>query len=225
MSILQAFEEKGYVVAPSILGPNEIASIESALSNVLTSNAGTRNLLELEWCQSLVARVRAEPSIRELLPGSSVAVQCTLFDKTPKRNWLVPLHQDLSIPVSARVAHLELRAWSTKEGQDFVQPPDDLLAELVAVRLHIDECGPDNGPLRVVPGSHREGRLAAPAARLLRDCLGEVACAVGRGGALILKPLLLHASSKASSPNHRRVLHFLFGPASIGYGLRWQHAF
>ena len=57
-----------------------------------------------------------------------------------------------------------------------------------------------------------------------QDRVGEVACTVGRGGALILKPLLLHASSKASSPNHRRVLHFLFGPASIGYGLRWQHA-
>jgi ectoine hydroxylase-related dioxygenase (phytanoyl-CoA dioxygenase family) len=224
MSMLQALEENGYVVTPSIVGPSEAASIALALSNVAASSAGTRNLLELEWCQSLVARLRATPNLRELLPGSSVAVQCTLFDKTPDRNWLVALHQDLSIPVNARVAHPELGVWSVKEGQNFVQPPDELLARLVAVRLHVDECGPENGPLRVVPGSHREGRLAASAARLLRDRVGEVACTVGRGGALILKPLLLHASSKASSPNHRRVLHFLFGPASIGYGLRWQHA-
>jgi len=224
MSMFQALEEKGYVVASPVLGPSEVASIELALSKVPASNAGTRNLLGLEWCQSLVARLRTAPSLREVLPASSVAVQCTLFDKTPDRNWLVALHQDLSIPVSARVAHPKLGVWSVKEGQTFVQPPDDLLAQLIAVRLHVDECGPENGPLRVVPGSHREGRLATSAARLLRDRVGEVACTVGRGGALILKPLLLHASSKASSPSHRRVLHFLFGPASIGYGLRWQHA-
>ena len=224
MSLRHALEESGYVVAPSILRPNEVASTESALSSMPTSAAGTRNLLDLEWCRSLVGRLRASPSVCELLPPSDVAVQCTLFDKTPERNWLVALHQDLSIPVSARVPHPELRAWSIKEGQDFVQPPDELLAQLIAVRLHIDECGPENGPLRVVPGSHREGRLSASAARLVRDRVGEIACTVGRGGALILKPLLLHASSKASSPNHRRVLHFLFGPASIGYGLRWQHA-
>jgi hypothetical protein len=47
---------------------------------------------------------------------------------------------------------------------------------------------------------------------------------VGSGGVLLLRPLLLHASSKARSPCHRRVLHFLFGPEVVGYGLRWQHA-
>lgn len=224
MSLHQALEQNGYVIAPSILGPEEASSIESALSQMHTSGAGTRNLLELEWCRGVVDRLRAAPALRDLLPISSVAVQCTLFDKTPDQNWLVALHQDLSIPVGSRVAHPRLVAWSVKEGQNFVQPPDKLLAQLVAVRVHIDECGPENGPLRVVPGSHREGRLAGEAARQLRDRLGEVACVVGRGGALILKPLLLHASSKAISPNHRRVLHFLFGPALIGYGLRWQHA-
>ena len=224
MSLQQALEKNGYVIAPSILAPGEASSIESALTQVPTSGAGTRNLLEFEWCRGVVERLRAAPNLRDLLSGPIVAVQCTLFDKTPDQNWLVALHQDLSIPVIERVPHPALGVWSVKEGQNFVQPPDELLAQLVAMRVHIDECGPENGPLRVVPGSHREGRLGASAARLLRDRVGEVACTVGRGGALILKPLLLHASSKALSPNHRRVLHFLFGPASIGYGLRWQHA-
>lgn len=224
MPLHQALEQNGYVIAPSVLGPDEASSIESALSQMPTFGAGTRNLLELEWCRGVVEHLRTAPGLGDLLPGSTVAVQCTLFDKTPDQNWLVALHQDLNIPVSARVEHPGLGVWSVKEGQTFVQPPDELLAQLVAIRVHIDECGPENGPLRVVPGSHRAGRLAASAALQLRDRLGEVACTVGRGGALILKPLLLHASSKALSPNHRRVLHFLFGPASIGYGLRWQHA-
>jgi hypothetical protein len=220
----RALEQDGYVIAPSILGPDEAASIEAALSQMSNLEVGTRNLLELEWCRAVVKRLRAAAGLGALLPGTGVAVQCTLFDKSPGRNWLVAMHQDLSIPVSARVAHPSLGVWSVKEGQTFVQPPHELLAQLIAVRIHIDECGLENGPLRVVPGSHREGRLTPSAARQLRDRLGEVACTVGRGGAVILKPLLLHASSKALSPSHRRVLHFLFGPASIGYGLRWRYA-
>jgi ectoine hydroxylase-related dioxygenase (phytanoyl-CoA dioxygenase family) len=105
-----------------------------------------------------------------------------------------------------------------------VQPPDGVLQQLLAVRVHIDDCGVENGPLRVVPGSHVHGRIASSSVGRLRDAVGEVPCLVKRGGALLFKPLVLHASSKAVSPRHRRVLHFLFGPSAIGYGLRWQHA-
>lgn len=218
MSTLRALERNGYAIAPAILDPVETSSVEQLLRAVPVTGAGTRNLLEFEWCRALAVRIRSELEI------VGVAVQCTLFEKSPERNWLVALHQDLSIPVHDRVEHPELRAWSVKEGQHFVQPPAELLEQLVAVRLHIDDCGPENGPLRVVPESHLRGRLDAPAAESLRSSAGEVSFEVGRGGAFLLKPLTLHASSKASSPNRRRVLHFLFGPASIDYGLRWQHA-
>ncbi|QJR09246.1 hypothetical protein DSM104443_00283 [Usitatibacter rugosus] len=211
-------EQDGYAVAPAVFDLMETASIAEALQAVPIASAGTRNLLEFGWCRALVGRIRSTLEIR------GVAVQCTLFDKTPERNWLVAFHQDLSIPVRERVEHPELRAWSVKEGQQFVQPPVALLEQLTAVRIHIDDCDPENGPLRLVPGSHRHGRLDESEAKRLRKVTGEVPLPIGRGGALILKPLLLHASSKAASPRHRRVLHFLFGPASIGYGLRWQHA-
>jgi ectoine hydroxylase-related dioxygenase (phytanoyl-CoA dioxygenase family) len=211
-------EENGYTILPAVLGQKEAAALEDAVAAVQVSSAGTRNLLMHSWCRAVSTRLRSALSL------SGVAVQCTLFDKTPIRNWLVPLHQDLSIPVAERVEHPELRAWSVKEGQHFVQPPAELLEQLLAVRLHLDGCVQNNGPLRVVPGSHRNGRLDSAAARRLRDQLGEVSCPVEKGGVLLLRPLLLHASSKASSPGHRRVLHFLFGPASIGYGLRWQDA-
>ncbi|WP_322533909.1 phytanoyl-CoA dioxygenase family protein [Duganella zoogloeoides] len=105
-----------------------------------------------------------------------------------------------------------------------MQPPETVLQELVAVRLHIDECGADDGPLKVVPGSHQAGRLGAQAALNARDNLGEAICTVGKGGVLILRPLLLHASSKANGSSRRRVLHFVFGPGMLPYGLRWQHA-
>jgi hypothetical protein len=153
-----------------------------------------------------------------------VAVQCTLFDKSPRANWLVALHQDLSIPVGDRVPHPELTGWSRKEGVLHVQPPASLLETLVAVRVHLDDSTADGGPLRVVPGSHRDGRFTESGASARRAERGETECLVGKGGVLLMRPLLLHASSKASRPSRRRVLHFLFGPAGLPYGLRWPDA-
>lgn len=222
--VLRAVEEAGFAVAPAVLTPEEAASTEEALRSVRLTSAGTRNLVELPWCRRLIGCIKSHAEIKPVLPLSPVAVQCTLFEKSEERNWLVALHQDLSIPVKERIENAQLGIWSRKEGQQFVQAPTELLEQLLAVRIHIDHCGPENGPLRVVPGSHRYGRVGEAAARRLRDAAGEVTCAIDSGGALLLRPLLLHASSKASSPRHRRVLHFLFGPESIGYGLRWQHA-
>lgn len=180
--------------------------------------------LEHSWCRALGDELRRRPVLREILPVDSVAVQCTLFDKSPAKNWLVSLHQDLSIPVRARVAAAECSGWSEKEGVVFVQPPVAILEQLVAVRLHIDDCPEESGPLRVVPGSHGFGRLDADRANALRAARGEVIVAVERGGVLVMRPLILHASSKASAPKPRRVLHFVFGPPQLPFGLEWQWA-
>ena len=214
-------EADGYVIVPGVLSTDERHAVEYSLSAIAACGAGTRNLLAFQWCRMLAARIAAHGVIQTALQTCAVAVQCTLFDKSPDRNWLVALHQDVSIPVRNRVEHPALRGWSQKEGQYFVQPPVTLLQSLLAVRVHIDDCGPSNGPLRVVPGSHRRGRLHSREAELLRDTTGNMVCAISAGDALLMRPLLLHASSKAAYPARRRVLHFLFGPASPGYGLEW----
>jgi len=61
-------------------------------------------------------------------------------------------------------------------------------------------------------------------ARGHRQSDDEVTCTLGRGDALLLRPLLLHASSKATSDLPRRILHFLFGRPLLPFGLRWHHA-
>jgi ectoine hydroxylase-related dioxygenase (phytanoyl-CoA dioxygenase family) len=103
-----------------------------------------------------------------------------------------------------------------------VQPPVSVLEQLVAVRVHIDDCPVESGALRVVPKSHVEGRLNKEQAEALRSQNGETAVPVGRGGVLVMRPLLLHASSKATSPDLRRVLHFVFGRPKLPLGLEWR---
>lgn len=218
------FDDRGYAIAPRILDAREVSIIAKAIDRLTLREAGTRNLLARPWCRALVQRIKARLVSAGVLPGSFVAVQCTLFDKTASRNWLVALHQDISIPVRARNNHPALGAWSKKEGVHFVQPPDELLERLVAVRVHIDDCGIENGPLRVVPGSHTKGRLDKLAAFKLRARFGEEPCLAKSGDALLMRPLLLHASSKAQPPSRRRVVHVLFGPPALPHGLEWRHA-
>jgi hypothetical protein len=218
-----AFHADGFALAPHLLEADECRAIADRIAPASAISGGTRSLLSEPWCADLAARLRAHPNLASLLPRGLVAVQCAYFEKTAARNWLVPIHQDLSIPVAARVDDPSLRGWSEKEGSLFVQPPADVLEQLVAARLHLDPCGPDDGPLRVVPGSHLRGRIDEPETALaIRAAAGEVTCAAAVGDALLMRPLLLHASSKAAGASRRRVLHFLFGPSELPCGLRWS---
>lgn len=216
-----SFKERGFVIVNPLFPTDDLAP---CLDKLAIDGPGTRDLLEQSWCADLSRRIRKHPLIAPLFPPAAVAVQCTFFQKSTGENWLVPMHQDLSIPVRDRIEDTRLNGWSDKDGTLFVQPPDEVLGQLVAVRLHLDRCELADGPLRVVPGSHKSGRLTVADANAARRRSGEIACEVEEGGALVLKPLLLHASSKASGRSRRRVLHFVFGPRSLPCGLAWQTA-
>jgi hypothetical protein len=212
MEMLAAsFAAQGFVVVPEVIDSAACDLAADHLERALLHGAGSR-------------RVGKHAAVAALLPPDSVAVQCTVFDKSPAKNWLVALHQDRSIPVLSRVESPGLTGWSEKEGDNFVQPPREVLESVTAVRIHIDACPIESGALRVVPGSHMSGVLMPNDAERVRGRRGEAAVPSPRGGALILKPLLLHASSKAQVALQRRVLHFVFGPRTLPLGLEWQHA-
>jgi ectoine hydroxylase-related dioxygenase (phytanoyl-CoA dioxygenase family) len=130
---------------------------------------------------------------------------------------VVPWHQDLTIAVQERLEVPGYGPWTVKAGVAHVQPPVAVLERMVAVRLHLDDCGAENGPVRVLRGSHRLGRMAAAP----MDAGEEVVCTVGRGGVVLMRPLLWHASSPAVSVAHRRVIHVEFAAAELAGGLRW----
>ena len=219
--VTEQLQDSGYVVIPDVVGIQEIREIARFVDDHVGSGAGTRRLIERRWCGELADRLARDTRLSEALPIDAKSVQCTFFVKSRVNNWLVSLHQDLSIPVAERVDNPECRGWSEKEGELFVQPPVSILTDVIAVRVHLDDSDERNGALRVVPGSHLLGRLTADGAMRAREELGETWVIVPRGGVMVMKPLLLHASSKISSQNTRRVLHFVFGPTRLACGLRW----
>lgn len=219
----EAFDATGFVTVPAVLAARTCEAISRRVRPSSISG-GTRTLLGKAWCAALVDRLRRHPGIAPVLPSDHVAVQCTYFEKSAARNWSVPAHQDLSVPVAGRVESPGLGGWSRKEGSLFVQAPDDLLRQLIAVRLHLEPCGDADGPLKLVPGSHRLGRLADHQVAAGRATAPDFTCIAAQGDALVMRPLLIHASPKASGGSRRRVLHVVFGPRDPGHGLRWQHA-
>jgi hypothetical protein len=143
------------------------------------------------------------------------AVRGIFFDKTPGANWPVPWHQDLSVAVSERREIDGWSAWSSKNGVVHAQPPVAVLERMLTVRLHLDDCGPKNGPLKVRPGTHRAGRLARETIEVMRSETDEHYCCLRAGDGLFMRPLLLHASSPAANPSHRRVIHLEYAPDGV----------
>ena len=75
------------------------------------------------------------------------------------------------------------------------------------MRVHLDDSNVDNGPLRVLPGSHVKGVLTDDDIQQLVRFIPANDCLVPRGGVLAMSPLIVHASSKARSDRPRRVIH------------------
>jgi ectoine hydroxylase-related dioxygenase (phytanoyl-CoA dioxygenase family) len=215
------FEKAGFAVLADILDAEEVCEISRQLVLLGTANAGTRRLLNEPWCLGLGQRLVRDIRLSNLMPHDACAVQCTYFTKSSAHNWLVTLHQDLSIPVADRIDSEHCTGWSRKEGGLFVQPPSSFLENMLAVRIHLDDTDDESGALRVVPGSHAMGRLTTEAIQRVRNELGEVNVPVFRGGAMVMRPLLLHASHKIFVDRPRRVLHFVYRPSKLPCGLRW----
>jgi ectoine hydroxylase-related dioxygenase (phytanoyl-CoA dioxygenase family) len=136
----------------------------------------------------------------------------------------VPWHQDVTIAVRERVDAAGFGPWSIKQGVTHVQPPSGILAQMISVRLHLDDCPECNGALRVLPGSHAAGKLTAAQVDLAVRSRAPVVCEVGAGGALLMRPLLLHASPAAREPGHRRVVHLDFAAHPLPCGLHWHES-
>ena len=212
------FQADGFTILSAVISPEACDELIGAISNRDPRKPGSRNLLGKQVIARTAATLHRHLLDLGLLGERHRAVQCSLFAKGDGASWSVTPHQDLSVPVSERVDIPGWSGWSRKERAWFAQPPVAFLEDLIAVRLQLDEHASETGPLEVVPGSHASGRQ--PSASVSRYAKHRIKCLVPRGGALVMRPLLIHSSSKPHSPLHRRVLHFLYGPP-LPTGLSW----
>jgi ectoine hydroxylase-related dioxygenase (phytanoyl-CoA dioxygenase family) len=226
MSIcLPEIEERGFTTIDPYLDRVSIDLLiqDLAALNITSGRAGIRNLLELVPSIRRLAQSQELRSIVEPILGEPArVVRGIFFDKHPTANWKVPWHQDLSIAVKQRLDLPDYHPWSMKEGILHVQPPTDILEQMLTVRIHLDRTDESNGALKVIPGSHVGGKLTPKEIDLWKQS-PAVFCTCEAGGVLLMRPLLLHASSAALVPSHRRVIHLEYASDRLPSGLEWYY--
>lgn len=212
----------GYAFADIELTSQQCSHVAAALPVVPPSRGGVRNLLSHPTVVQLLTHAALGRCLWTLVGRDLVAVRATLFDKTVDSNWRVQWHQDRSIAVRERLDVSGYGPWRTKSGSVTVEAPAQVLAQMIAVRIHLDASGPGNGPLQVIAGSHLAGKLSDEEIRASVEDSEAVELCAPQGAMLFMRPLLLHASTKAELSDHRRVLHVEFAPVDAISPLHWE---
>jgi len=208
---MRSLQEQGFELVPDLFSRESMLSLADSIerSAVHRIRAGVRNALQIDSVRDLAYDPILFGLVKEVLGQQAVAFRATLFDKSPRSNWLVVWHQDTALPLRQRVEARGWGPWSVKEGVICAHAPASALEQILAIRVHLDDSNADNGPLRVLPHTHTMGVLTDDEIHYVTTKVAVVDCLVPSGGLLLMRPLLIHASSKARSENaRRRVLHF-----------------
>ena len=218
---METLAADGFVVCRQVVPLDRVERLRECIADAVREEAlkpfGIRSLASR--CPEVGQLARSEPIgqlVGQAIDGSFQLVRSILFDKLPGANWSVGWHQDLSIAVKARSRNCppNFRNWSEKDGVPHVQAPAELLGGMATLRIHLDDADTGNGPLLVIPGSHASGRLKSPEIDRWVGKNREVTCALKTGDILLMRPLILHSSRRATPTegSHRRVIHLEFAP-------------
>jgi ectoine hydroxylase-related dioxygenase (phytanoyl-CoA dioxygenase family) len=207
-----------------VLSDQQCEHIARSLPVAVGGRGGVRNLITHPTVLQLLVHETLGRYLWSVIGRELVAVKATLFDRTAENNWRAQWHQDRAIGVKEHLNVAGYGPWSTKSGSLHVEPPAEVLSQMLAVRVHLDACGSDNGPLRVIPGTHLLGKLADSGIAEAVAAHTMVELHVGQGSLILMRPLLIHSSSPARQSAHGRVLHVEFAPLESISPLQWHTA-
>jgi ectoine hydroxylase-related dioxygenase (phytanoyl-CoA dioxygenase family) len=222
-------KENGFSICPEIYSEAEIKKIINCIdqslfiqNNDVASNQPFAIRQFLQKIPEIYTLIFSEPiktMLREIAGPDFFMVKSIYFDKPRASNWFVSWHQDITISVKKKAAVDNYTHWTVKDNQYSVQPPVEILANMYTLRIHLDNTDEHNGALMVVPGSHKNGIVRVEDMDFSR--LPGTLCQVPQGGAMWMRPLLFHASSRTTNSRQRRVIHLEFSNHEIAKELAW----
>jgi ectoine hydroxylase-related dioxygenase (phytanoyl-CoA dioxygenase family) len=213
----------GFWIENNVLSSAECDNLINAVPQSLQgrSRAGARHLMSIPAIEAAAKDERLLRIARRALGDGAVPYRATLFDKSARANWLVAWHQDTALPLESRNESAEWGPCSVKAGILYAHAPAWALSRVLALRISLDASTSENGPLRVIPGSHLGGVLCDDEILELARTRENVEALVPRGGVLAMRPLLVHSSSKSRGSEPRRALHIEYADdLDLGPGLR-----
>lgn len=217
MAWQHSLKNSGFTILPPLFSSTRVKRLLEDLdgSSLHRSRAGIRHAINHPAVVELANDERLIKIAKESLGGQAFPFHATLFDKSPSANWLVMWHQDTALPICERLESPGWGPWSVKEGVTYAHAPGSVLANVLALRIHLDDSTASNGPLRVLPGTHNLGVLDEQLIHKLAEEIVPAECLVDQGGVLAMRPLLVHASSKSTNPVPRRVLHIQYASSPV----------
>jgi ectoine hydroxylase-related dioxygenase (phytanoyl-CoA dioxygenase family) len=229
-NIKQDFLEYGFKVIEHVFSEDKVEALINAIERADTSKATFRKSTDLFAIRQLFKEVpqvlplifgeKLSGIINELFGNGYFVVKSIYFDKPEASNWFVPYHQDLTISVDKRVEIEGFGPWSVKQNRHAVQPPRAILESNFTIRIHLDDTDENNGALRVIPKSHFKGVYRPENIDWSKEV--EISCTVPKGGIMLMRPLLLHASSRTTNNKKRRVIHIEFSNQRLPEPLQWS---
>ena len=192
----------GFELIEDFISESDSGLIASELSKLDVSkhSGGVRNVeKKSKYIHELVHSEYIISKISTYLKGVPCLVRAIYFNKTVNQNWLVPWHQDKTVCVSKKFESTGWAPWSFKDGVLHVQPPVDVLNQMVSLRLHLDDSNLANGCLKIMPHSHKLGVLnQADIAKYVAknhsfDCIAK------KGTALVMRPIYCTRLVKAQT--------------------------
>ncbi len=214
--------DAGYSINEQVFERREMAQICAALdrADLARMKAGMRHVLGVPEVRALAAHPALVDLAATFIGAHPIPFRATLFDKSAASNWLVAWHQDTALPMGQRIEESSWGPWSVKGGVLHAIAPASALAMIIALRVHLDDSTQANGPLRVLPGTHTGGVLTRNEIQRLAGDVAPVACVASAGSVVAMRPLVVHASSKAGDDQPRRVLHLEYAATvDLGEGI------
>lgn len=201
----------------------QLHTICDKLSHQYKNTHGIRHLLDkspdikqLAYSEDLLNPIKA------ILGKYAHPVRAIYFNKSQSdANWAVAWHQDLSIAVKEKIPMTGYQAWSVKQGVTHVQPPTNILQNMLTIRIHLDPVTEQNGVLKVIPHSHQQGYLSHTEINQWLEKEAPILCTCDRGDVLLMQPLLLHASDKSQTTQKRRIIHIEYAAEDLPAPLAW----
>lgn len=224
---------EGFTIIDNVYSENEIKKLISLIENTTENdpeNATFRKSQDLFAIRqfhkeipetlSFIFNENLNNIIESTFGKGYFITKSIYFDKPEKSNWFVAYHQDLTISVDKKMEVENFENWTIKQNQFAVQPPTEILDDNFTIRIHIDKTTKENGALKVINNSHLKGIVRIE--NLDFENEKETICEVEKGGIMIMKPLLFHASNKTTNNERRRVIHIEFSKQQLPSGLEWS---
>lgn len=221
--------ENGFSILSDLYSDNEISKILACIENTEQNKTSFMKTKDLFAIRQLIKNIpdlsdylfnkKLTELLSELSESEYFLTKAMYFDKPIESNWFVAYHQDLSISVDKKAELDDYSNWTFKKEQYGVQPPIQILEDTITIRIHLDKTKKNNGALKVIPKSHTKGVIRTDSKDW--NIENEFVCEVEKGGAMLMKPLILHASNRTTNGKKRRVIHLEFNKHKLTKPLAW----